>query len=317
MKAVVIEKFGGEEQLKMTDLPVPVPRGAEVLIEIKFSSVNPVDWKIREGMMKEMMPHHFPVTLGCDASGIVEAMAVNVSRFHVGDRVYAYCWKPEIHDGTYSDYIALDETKVAHMPRNLSFREAAAVPTAGLTAWQALFDHAQLQRGETVLIQGAAGGVGSFAIQFAKAVGAARVFAIAREVHHSYLLSIGADVVIDYSKDEVGKVLQQHVAEGVDVVIDAVGGKTLTDSFALIKPEGRLVSTVEEPDQDLAYAQDIKATMMSVTAQGEQLAEIAKLIEQGRVKPPRIEEYDLSQVAEAHKQSESHHTEGKLVLKVH
>jgi NADPH:quinone reductase-like Zn-dependent oxidoreductase len=180
MKAILIERFGGEEELKLADIPVPIPRGAEVLIEVRYTSVNPVDWKIREGQMKGMIPHRFPVVLGWDAAGIVEALGPEATHFHVGERVFAYCRKPEIHDGTYAEYVTLGEDKVARMPKNLTYRDAAAVPLAGLTAWQALFDHAHLRAGESVMIQGGAGGVGSFAVQFAKAKGASRVFATAR-----------------------------------------------------------------------------------------------------------------------------------------
>lgn len=316
MRAVVIEQFGGKDQLKMAEMPVPIPQGSEVLIRIKYASVNPVDWKIREGMLKDAIPHRFPVILGRDAAGVVEAMGTHVKRFHVGDKVYAFGRKPEIHDGTYAEYITLDESHVAHMPKNLSFREAAAVPLAGLTAWQALFSMAELREGETVLILGGAGGVGSFAVQFAKTRGVWRIFATAREEHHSYLLSIGADFAIDYTKQDVAKAVKQQVPEGVDVVCDLVGGEALHQSFSLIKPGGRLVSTVQEPDQQLIAAHDVKAEAMLTEPNGEQLAQITKLIETNRVKPPVIHEFDLSDAAAAQSQSQSHHVEGKLVLKV-
>jgi NADPH2:quinone reductase len=317
MKAVVIDKFGGEDQLKIKDVPVPVPKPSEVLIEIKYTSVNPVDWKIREGMLKEAMPHRFPLILGWDAAGVIGAMGINVKRFHAGDKVYAYCRKSEVHDGTYAEYVALDERGVALMPRNLSFREAASVPTAGLTAWQALFDYAHFKAGESVLIQGAAGGVGSFAIQFAKIAGAKTIVATARDDHHLYLRSIGADVLIDYTREDVATAMKRYAADGVDVMIDLIGGKTLAESFEVVKANGRIVSTVENPDQEMALVRKIKAMTMLVQGNGGQLAEIAKLIEEGKARPPRIEEFDISQVATAHRKSQSHHTEGKLVLKVH
>jgi NADPH2:quinone reductase len=309
MKAVVIEKFGGEDQLKLTDIAVPVPGPAEVLIEIKYTSVNPVDWMIRKGLFKERVPHRFPVTMGWDAAGVVEGAGVNASHFHVGDRVYAYCRKNVIHDGTYAEYITLEQDKVALMPQNMTFREAATVPLAGLTAWQGLFDHGRLKAGETVLILGGAGGVGGFAVQFAKAKGA-KVLSTARSEHHAYLRSIGADRLIDYTRQNINT-----VNEEVDLVLDLIGSEEQERSFSLLRKNGRLVSTVGDPDQNKALQYGVQAVSMFVEGNGRQLTEIAQLIEAGKVKPPRIEEFELSQAALAQKKSESHHIEGKLVLK--
>src|ERR1700733_2368139 len=190
MKAMVIEKFGHEEQLHLGDIPTPLPSDNEVQIQVLYSAVNPVDWKIREGLMKNFLPHEFPLILGWDAAGIVKAIGKNVKKFKVGDEVFAYCRKPIVKWGTYAEYVCFDADNIALKPNNINFAEAAAIPLAGLTAWQALFDFAKLKKGESILIHGGAGGVGSFAIQFAKHAGA-KVITTASKQNHDYVKKLG------------------------------------------------------------------------------------------------------------------------------
>ena len=197
MKAIVIDAFGGPDRLRAAEVPTPKASAGEVVIELACTSVNPVDWKIREGMLSGLFPHTFPLILGWDAAGTVSDTGEAVNEFSVGDRVYAYCRKPTVQWGTYAEYVAVPASAVAAMPANLSFAEAAAIPLVGLTSWQVLFDAANLRAGQTVLIHAGAGGLGSIAIQLAKNAGAT-VFTTASAANHEYVRSLGADHVIDY-----------------------------------------------------------------------------------------------------------------------
>jgi NADPH:quinone reductase-like Zn-dependent oxidoreductase len=315
MRAVVIDEFGSADRLHLRDMPTPEPGDNEVLIEIAYTSVNPVDWMIREGYLQGRMPHKFPLIPGWDAAGVVKARGKEVVSFREGQQVYAYCRKSEIQHGTYAEYIALDQDSVAHAPRTIGLKEAASIPLAGLTAWQALFNAAELKQGESVLIQGGAGGVGSFAVQFAKATGA-RVFATGLSRHHGYLMNIGADMAIDYSEEDVVQAVREVTPQGVDVVLDLVGGSTQSNSYPALKAGGRLVSTVNPPDPATAAKHSVKSLYIFVQPSGPDLRAIAQLIDGGRIKPPRLEEYPLERAAEAQRQSESHHVEGKIVLRV-
>jgi NADPH2:quinone reductase len=235
MKAILIEGFGGPEQLKVGRLNVPMPGPDEVQIKIVCTAVNPVDWKIRVGMLENHMPHHFPIVLGWDAAGIISALGPNVKKFKIGDEVFAYCRKSIIQEGTYAEYICFNADDVALKPKDLSFAQAAAIPLAGLTAWQALFDAAKLQKGESVLIQAGAGGVGSLAIQFAK-IAQARVITTARKSNHNYVKSLGADQIIDYQESSLPNEVKKFAPQGLDVVFDTLGGKALQESISFLKP---------------------------------------------------------------------------------
>ena len=199
-----MERFGGPEVLHLADLPVPKPNSDEVLIQIAYASVNPIDWKIREGVFKDIQPYQFPLIPGFDMSGIVIAIGDKVTLYKPNDRVYGYCRKPVLQTGTYAEFIAMPETGVARMPNNIGFRDASAVPVCALTAWQALFDLARLEANETVLVHGGAGGVGSFAIQLARNVGAG-VLTTASLRNHDLVRALGAIHVIDYAREDVAK----------------------------------------------------------------------------------------------------------------
>ncbi len=317
MKAMVIEHFGGANELKMREIPTPHPKAQEVQIQIAYTAVNPVDWKIREGLLKERLPHEFPLILGWDASGIISEVGEGVTQFRPGDKVFAYCRQPKVKWGTYAEYICVPADSVARMPKQLNFAEAAAIPLTGLTAWQALFDFAKLSRGQTVFIQAGAGGVGGLAIQFAKQVAQAKVITTARQENHDYFKSLGADEVIDYTKEDVEKRVREMAPEGVDVAFDCVGGKGYDQCFHLVTQGGHLVSIVN-PNLDKAAAKQrgITADYVFVSPNGKQLAEISQLIEQGKVKPPHIEELNLADAAQAQEKSKDGHTRGKIVLKV-
>lgn len=315
MKAMVIEQFGDAANLHMEERPVPQPEDHEVQIQILYTSVNPVDWKIREGMLQGRLPHEFPITPGWDAAGIVTEAGRSVKNLKVGDEVYSYCRKPVIHDGTYADYICFDAQHVALKPKTLSFAQAAAIPLVGLTAWQALFDFAKLKRDETILIQAGAGGVGSLAIAFAKNAGA-KVYTTASEQNHAYVKKLGADVAIDYRKESFVDFLKKLEPKGLDVVLDCMGGETLKASAEVLKPGGRLVSILGQLDPKIVHKKNIHFSYVFVAPNGDQLKQIATLIEQGKVQPPVIEEMTLEEAAQAQEKVRQGHTKGKVVLKV-
>lgn len=315
MKAIVIEQFSNSDQLKMTNLPVPKPADNEILIRIAYTAVNPVDWKICEGLLKERLPHQFPLIPGWDASGTIAAIGNKVSQFSVGDKVYAYCRKAEVQWGSYAEYIAVEESSVALKPKNLNYAAAAAIPLVGLTAWQALFDVGQLKAGQSILIHAGAGGVGSMAIQFAKNAGA-KVYTTASQKNHAYVKQLGAIHPIDYTKDNFISHIKAFEPKGIDMVLDTMGGHVLQESLKVIKPGGHLVSIVEKPDPAAAEAHQIQPGYVFVRPNGKQLTEITRLIEEGKVIAPHIEEMQLEDAAFALQKVKKGHTMGKIVLKV-
>lgn len=315
MKAVVIEQFGGVEELQLSDSPASAPLPGQVQIAIQYSGVNPVDWKIREGKLQGMLKHQFPITMGWEASGIISQVGQGSPRFEIGEEVYAYCRSDVIHKGTYAEYISIDETSVAKKPDNITFAEAAAIPLAGLTAWQVLFDIAHLQKGQTIVIHAAAGGVGSFATQFARHAGA-KVIATASSSNHEYLKKLGATHVIDYTKEDVFKRVKALCPDGVDVVLDSVGKETLRNSVSLVKNGGHLISIVEKQAPEIDPKKNIHFAWHFVAPNGKQLEKIAELIEEGAVIVPALTEMPLEEAAEAQTLLKQGHTRGKIVLKV-
>lgn len=315
MKAVIIEQFGGAEKLRMADLPVPAPAPNEVQIKIRYTSVNPVDWKIREGLLSGRLPHQFPLIPGWDASGVISAVGKESKHFHIGDEVYAYCRKETVKEGTYAEYIAVDAASVAKKPKNISFAEAASIPLVCLTAWQALFNVGHLKKGQTVLIDAGAGGVGSFAIQLAKWAGA-KVITTVSEKNVDYVKSLGADVIIDYRKENVFERCKKEFPKGLDLVFDMLGGDALINSVKLLKKGGMVVGIVEKLEDDEAAKLGIKSEYVFVRPNGKELGEISTLIEQGTLKVPFIEEMRLQDAASAQEKSRQGHTKGKIVLKV-
>lgn len=321
MKAVIIDSFGHEDQMKLREVPDPQPAASEIIVATAYASVNPVDWKIRKGMLRGRLPHQFPLILGWDVAGTVRTVGQNVSRFKPGDRVYACCRKPTIQWGSYAELVAVEESAVALIPSNLPFREAAGIPLVGLTAWQCFYGEgsAQLKAGETVLIFAGSGGVGGMAIQFAKWTGA-KVITTASSKNESYVRSLGADVVIDSHKPHLVEEIQRLAPQGVDVVLDALGGTVQMDGFRVLKKGGRLISIIHPPvaetDAEDPARKGKQGLYHFVNSNGAQLAEIAQLIEKGKIHPLPTEELPLEQVAQAHLRSEEGHVRGKLVLKV-
>jgi NADPH2:quinone reductase len=315
MRAIGINEFGGREKLRIMNLPEPEPADDEVLIHIKAAGVNPVDWKIREGMLKDRLPHEFPVILGWDAAGTVAKVGKHAARLSERDEVFAYCRKPVVKDGAYAEFIALTEDNVALKPKSMSFVEAATVPLAALTAYQALFDAGKLKANETVLIQAAAGGVGTFAVQLAKERGA-RALGTASEGTHDYLLELGLDVHIDYQAGDFRVATRAACPDGVDLVFDCVGGDVLQGSADIIKPNGRVVSITDPSGVDQLAKKGVNAGFVFVEPIRPELERIAKMIDAGKLRTSISASLRLDEVAEAHQLSESGHTHGKIVLTV-
>lgn len=315
MKAVTINKFGGIEETSKENLPIPQPQAKEVQIKISHAAVNPVDWKICEGYLNKLLPHAFPLIPGWDASGTVSAIGDGVGAFKVGDKVFAYCRKPTVQWGTYAEYVCFDAEHVAPMPKTLNSAQAASIPLVALTAWQALFDDARLQKGQTVLIHAGAGGVGSMGLQFAKHAGA-KVYTTASANHHDYVKQLGADVAIDYKNQPFAEAVRSLEPEGIDVVFDCAGYDTLEQSYAIVKKGGCLVSIVNRPDPEECSGHEIRGVFTFVRPDGSQLREIGHLIDEGKVAPPSIKELPLDEYAKAWEQIKTQHTQGKIVLKI-
>jgi NADPH:quinone reductase-like Zn-dependent oxidoreductase len=314
MKACIIEAFGGREKLKIADVPKPQAGEGEVVVRIHAAGVNPVDWKIREGWLKDMFPHRFPIILGWELAGVVEESGSKTGRFKSGDPVYAYARLPEIHSGTYAEYMALPESYLARKPNNLTMTEAASVPLTTLTAYQML-DAGHLQAGQSVFILGASGGVGSSAVQLAVIRGA-RVIGLASADNHAYLKSLGADAAIDYQRGDFIQSLGELVPQGADLVLDLVGGDTLARGQLCVRPGGRLVSITEVVDAEELKQRDVRFAYVFVEPNAQQLDHIREWIESGRFKSNVTHAFGLDEVAKAHAQMQTGHTRGKIVLQI-
>ncbi|MCA1032707.1 NADP-dependent oxidoreductase [Bacillus timonensis] len=310
MKAIVIEEYGDKNVLVEKEMDTPKISENQVLVEVHATSINPIDWKVRAGYLKEMLPFEFPMILGWDAAGIVVEAGSNVSDFKVGDRVFT---RPATTNrGTYAEYVAVDSNLLASMPEQMSFEEAAAIPLAGLTAWQCLIDFGKIQEGDKVLIHAGAGGVGIFAVQIAKYFGA-HVATTASENNKEFLTSLGADEVINYRDTDFSEVLN-----GYDLVLDSMGGDIQSKSYKVLKENGKLVSIVQPPSEEEAASHKVNAGFVWLEPNGEQLQKLADLYEEGKVKPVVGHTFDFSEqsLRDAHALSETHHARGKIVIRV-
>ncbi|WP_034551640.1 NADP-dependent oxidoreductase [Carnobacterium funditum] len=309
MKAIVIENYGGKEELKEMQVENPKAKAKQVVVEVKATSINPIDWKLREGYLQQMMDWPFPIILGWDVAGVISEIGEGVIDWKVGDEVFA---RPETtRFGTYAEYTIVDQALLAKIPDNVSFEEAAAVPLAGLTAWQGLFDHGKLKKGETVLIHAGAGGVGTYAIQLAKSIGA-KVIATASKKNRELLVELGADQVIDYKTENFAEIL-----DGVDLVLDTMGGEIQNDSFKVLKPKtGRMISIVGLADEEVRKQYDVEFESIWLDPNGQELTEIADLMAAGNVKSIIGSKFPLSAkgIYDAHELSETHHALGKIVI---
>lgn len=308
MKAIVVHEYGGPEVLKYEDAPRPEPKENEVLVRVIAAGVNPVDGMIRSGVFAKYSKATFPMIPGYDVAGIVEKTGAKIDNYRPGDAIYAYTNLKT--GGGYADYAIMTKKEASPKPKSLTFVEAAAVPLAAETAWQALIDTAKLSAGQTVLIHGGSGGVGSFAIQIAKARGA-KVFATASTPNQYLLKQLGADVAIDYMKQKF-----EDVAKDVDVVMDSVGKDTLARSYGVVKKGGFIVSLVARPDPTELEKHGIRGAPMSVEPNSDELVEITKLIDAKKIKVIVSQTFSLAEAAKAQEQAATGHTRGKIVLKV-
>ena len=306
MKAVVAHEYGAPEVLKFEEIPRPEPKEDEALVRVIASGVNPADPLTLSGKYAREFGTHLPLIPGYDIAGVVEKKGAKVTNLKAGDAVYGY----PTFGGGWAEYITVKQWEVAAKPKTLNFAEAAAVPMGALTAWQALVDTAQLQAGQTMLVHGGSGGVGSFAVQIAKARGA-RVIATASTANQDLLKQLGADVAIDYTKTRF-----EDVAKDVDAVLDPVGKETLARSYGVVKKGGIVMSLVARPDPVELEKRGIRGAAISVHPDAEDLAEIARLIDAGKIKPVVTEVLPLSEAIAAQRQAETHHTRGKLVLRI-
>ena len=306
MKAVVAHEYGAPEVLKFEEMPRPEPKDDEALVRVIASGVNPADPLTLSGKYAKEWGTNLPLIPGYEIAGIVEKVGAEITTLKPGDAVYGY----PTFGGGWADYVVVKEWEVAPKPKSLSFAEAAAVPMGALTAWQALVDAAQLHAGQTILIHGGSGGVGSFAIQIAKVRGA-RVIATASTANQDLLKQLGADVAIDYTKQKF-----EEIAKDVDCVLDPVGKDTLARSYAVMKKGGIILALVAEPDPEELKKHEIRAVGVWVKPNAKDLSDIAQLIDAGKIKPVVTQVRPLSEAIAAEQQAETHHTRGKVVLRI-
>jgi NADPH:quinone reductase-like Zn-dependent oxidoreductase len=304
MKAIRIHQYGDASTLKLEEVPSLSIAADQVLVRVRDAGVNPIDWKIRQGYLKNVMPAAFPMTVGQDFAGEVSQRGKSVKQFAVGDRVFGFA------QGTYAEYAVAPISTVTAIPGTMDFATAAALPTAGSTALQIVRDVVDPKPGMTILIHGAAGGVGSYATQIAQYL-SLRVIGTASGADIDYLKSLGIDEVIDYKRERF-----EDKVSGLDAVIDLVGGETLARSYSVVKSGGVLATTVQPIDEAAAKRAGIRAVQVFMKRNAKDLTELARLVEQGAVKPRLGQTMNLSQAKEAQELSETGRTHGKVILKV-
>ncbi|MEH2396851.1 NADP-dependent oxidoreductase [Nostoc sp.] len=304
MKAIVIKAYGNDDVLNYADIERPKPKADEVLLKVHVAGVNPVDWKIRNGL-GERLGLKLPIVLGGEIAGTIERIGDDVSGFKEGDAVYGI-----ISSGGFAEYAIAKMGDIAPKPRSLDFENTAAIPLGALTAWQALFDLAQLSSGQRILITGASGGVGSLAVQLAKAKGA-YVIGTASGRNEDFVRNLGADEFVDYTKQNF-----EAVVKDVDVVFDAVGGDTFEKAFKTLKKGGFLVTSVAFPSEEKAQELGVKAARVHCKPNADQLAAISALVDEGRLKAHVATVLPLLEVKKAFQLSESGRTRGKIVLQI-
>lgn len=308
MKAARIHEFGSPDVLEIEDIDIPKPAAEEVLIKVYASAVNPVDQKIVAGDAQEKFPTKFPLTIGWDVSGVIEQTGEKVRHFKPGDEVYGRPFPTT--NGAFAEYLVIKADQIAYKPKSIDHLNAAAVPLAGLTAWQGLFKYGKLEKGQRVLIHAASGGVGSFAVQFAKWRGA-YVIGTGSGDNLTFIKQLGADEAIDYQQDNFEEKVQY-----VDLVFDLIGGETQQRSLSVIKPGGRLVTTIAPQFKDEAKEKHIQLEGFTAQSYPDDLEQLAKLIDDGLVNPVVSAVFSLDEVKQAEQLSAKSHTRGKIVIKV-
>ena len=332
MKAFIIDRYGKKHGARIAEMPEPAPGEGDVLVQVHAASVNVLDSKIRSGEFKLILPYRLPLVLGNDLAGVVVRVGSRVRRFKPGDEVYARPDKDRI--GTFAEYISVKEDDLAIKPKGLTMEEAASIPLVGLTAWQVLVERANLQRGQRILIHAGSGGVGTFAIQLAKHLGA-QVATTTSTANLEWVKALGADSVIDYSKSDFAVILRDY-----DVVLNSLGSEVLEKSIQVLKPGGKLISISGPPDPDfakeigapwilkqviplLSYRIRKKAqrhrvsySFLFMKANGDQLREIASLMESGVIRPVVDRVFPFESTSEALAYVEKGRAKGKVVIKI-
>ncbi|HEY2531729.1 MAG TPA: NADP-dependent oxidoreductase [Xanthobacteraceae bacterium] len=310
VKAARIHYYGGWEAVKIEEISLPKLRVAELLVRVHAAGVNPVDWKIRAGQLRQMMPLSLPFTLGCDFSGVVEELRPGVGNFKVGDEVYGQAPVFTGASGSFAEAVIIRTTgSIAPKPRNVDHTQAGALPLAGVSALQAITEHLRVSAGQTILIHGGAGGIGSMAIQLAKHLGA-RVVTTASADNMEYVRGLGADTVIDYQKEDFAE------ARGVDAVFDTVGGETYARSYRVLKKGGRIVSMLEKPRRDLMTEFGVEAMAQRTQVTTDRLNTLAQLVDQGVLEVHVAETFSPEQAAAAISRMEKGSLRGKVVLRI-
>jgi NADPH:quinone reductase-like Zn-dependent oxidoreductase len=320
---MVIDRFGGPEVFRLAQVETPRPGTGEVLIKVAYAGVNPADWKCREGWLAQFFDYKMPFIVGFDAAGLVAAVGDGVTEFKVGDRVVTSSNQGLGEWGTYAEYVKSSIDRVAHIDAGLPFSTAAAIPTAAVTSWEGLFDTGGLTAGQSVLINGGAGGMGSFAIQFAKHAGA-RVAVTCGSHNIDYVRGLGADRPIDYRTEDVSAAVLDWAPGGVDLIMDTVGQGTLLNGVGMTKrggmiaPIGTLIQDEPRFDESEAAARGVKIvpTMSNHARAGRQLRQIVDLFNQGVFRPPQLDILPLEQAGEAHRRVKDGHVRGKILLHV-
>lgn len=306
MQAVRFHEYGGPEQLVLEQVPVPQPGPGTVLVRVHAAGVNPVDWKVRAGWMRQFRPIPLPAIPGRDFAGIVEAAGPDATAFAVGQAVYGMA-----DSGSYAEYALASTKQIAPKPERLTFEEAASVPIGAVTAWRALFEAAQIEAGQRVLVQGAAGGVGLYAVQLARRKGV-HVIGTASTGNQSFIRSLGVETAIDYRTTPVASTVYD-----VDVVVDTVGGEVLESSYQLVQRGGVLVTIAGRPNEDAARARGIRALSVGPAAEASGiLREIGKLLESGQIEAYVDKVLPLGEARQAQESSETGHGRGHIVLQV-
>jgi NADPH:quinone reductase-like Zn-dependent oxidoreductase len=308
MKAAYIEAYGGSDQLKIDELPNPEIGPKDVLIEVHAASVNPVDWKIRDGHFKGMLKFSMPLVLGWDVAGTVTALGKKVSTFKIGDAVFS---RSDIaRQGTYAELVAVDSQLVVAKPKSLSFEEAASLPLVAQTAWQVLFETMDLQKENKIFIGAGSGGVGTVAIQLARARGA-HVITSTSTANLGWVHKLGADEVIDYTTHD-----PNNLVHNMDFVFDTMGSVDQTEMYAMLKHGGQLVSISKQPDEVAAKTVGVRTAYVFMQPTGARLEKIAESVRRGELKPVIDQVFALEQVREAHDYAERGHAKGKIVIRV-
>ena len=324
MRSFAITAFGGADRLGWCELPVPEPAPGQVLVRVEYAGVNPADWKTREGMLSRYIDYRFPFVLGFDLSGVVESIGPGVTEFAPGDRVYGTSMQGQGQNGSYSEYCCAYAAMLARVPADLPMEAAAAFPTAGITAYGGLVDVGEIEAGKSVLINGAAGGVGSIALQIAKAYGA-RVAGTCSPANNYFVESMGAELVIDYNGGNVAEAVRRWSPNGVDIVLDAVGLDSLLPKAKDIVRQGgtyveieTLISAANQTQIAQAADHGFKLTcnMVAVSRLADHFQGLAALIRDQKIKPPPIDILPLSRAGYAHNRLQAGHVRGKIVLEI-